>query len=216
MFEVVEKLLHRRFLPKHTPLEPRPLAGTHVAILATDGFEQSELFLPKVALERAGAVTHVISLQKGKIKGWNHTNWGKTIEVDMTVREAWSMEFDFLLLPGGVINPDKLRENAEAVAFAMSFVNKHRPIAAICHGPQLLIETGGLKGRTLTSYPSIKTDIENAGGHWINEKVVIDHRFITSQRPSDIPAFNDAMIQEFAEHKIRHILPDTEGYASTL
>lgn len=215
MFEFVEKILHRRFLPKPTPLEPRPLAGTHVAILATDGFEQSELFLPKEVLERAGAVTHVISLHRGKIKGWNHGAWGKTIDVDMTVREAWSTEFDYLLLPGGVLNPDKLRENAETVAFVMSFVNKHRPIAAICHGPQLLIETGGLKGRTVTSYPSIKTDIENAGAHWINERVVIDHRLITGQRPADLAVFNAAMIREFSEHKI-HAIPNTEGYASTL
>lgn len=216
MFEVVEKILHRKFIPKKTPLEVQALTGTHVAILAADGFEQSELFQPKEALEKAGAVVHIISLHRGKIKGWNHTSWGKSIDVDLTIREAWSVEFDYLMLPGGVLSPDKLRENAEAVAFAMSFVHKHRPIAAICHGPQLLIETGGLKGRTITSYPSIRTDLINAGARWIDEKVVIDHRFITAQRPSDIQAFNDAMIGEYSKAKLHHTIPNTEGYVVTL
>lgn len=194
----------------------RELTGCHGAILSTDGFEESELFEPKAALERAGAIMHVISLRPGKIKGWKDGNWGRSISVDMTVREAWSMEFDFLMLPGGVMNPDKLRNNAEAVAFVMSFVNKHRPIAAICHGVQTLIETGAVKGKRMTSWPSLKTDLMNAGAHWVDKDVVIDHKIITSRKPADIPAFNDAMIREFTYGRIHAHLPNTEGYVTTL
>jgi protease I len=215
MFESLE-----RFFKKKTENfinhDIRELTGCHGAILATDGFEQSELFEPKAALEKAGAITHIISLRPGKIKAWNEGNWGKSIDVDMTVREAWSMEFDFLVLPGGVLNPDKLRNNAEAVAFVMSFVNKHRPIAAICHGVQTLIETGAVKGKRMTSWPSLKTDLVNAGAHWIDKEVVIDHKIITSRKPADIPAFNDAIIREFTYGRIHAHLPNTEGYVATL
>jgi protease I len=126
------------------------------------------------------------------------------------------MEFDFLMLPGGVMNPDKLRNNAEAVAFVMSFVNKHRPIAAICHGVQTLIETGAVKGKRMTSWPSLKTDLMNAGAHWVDKDVVIDHKIITSRKPADIPAFNDAMIREFTYGRLHAHLPNTEGYVTTL
>lgn len=216
MFESLERFFKKKTAPLNFQHEIRELTGTHVAILATDGFEQSELFEPKEALEKAGAIVHIISLRPGKIKGWNEGNWGRTITVDMTVREAWSMEFDSLVLPGGVINPDKLRENSEAVAFVMSFVNKHRPIAAICHGVQTLIETGAVKGKRITSYPSLRTDLTNAGAHWIDRDVVIDHKIITSRKPADIPAFNDAIIREFTYGRIHSAIPSTEGFVATL
>ena len=191
------------------------LAGVHIAMLATDGFEQSELFEPKKALEEEGAIVHVISLKPGRIKAWNKKDWGKTIQVDMTVREAWTLEFDALVLPGGVLNPDKLRESSEAVSFVMSFINKKRPVAAICHGVQTLIETNTLKGKRLTSYPSVKTDVLNAGGEWIDREVVVDQGLITSRKPSDIPAFNRAMIREFSEGRIQHGLTDSQAYSMT-
>lgn len=215
MFEKIEGFFKKKQPAKVSP-ESKELSGAHIAILATDGFEQSELLEPRYALERAGAVTHVVSLRPGKIKAWNEGNWGKTVDVDMTVREAWSMEFDCLVLPGGVLNPDKLRGNAEAVAFVMSFVNKNRPIAAICHGVQTLIETGALSGMRLTSWPSLKTDLVNAGAIWVDKEVVVDHRIVTSRKPADIPAFNEAMIQEFSYRKLHSTLPDTEGYVTTL
>ena len=217
MFEKIENFIKERRASKQTPpQEIKELTGVRVAILATDGFEQSELFEPKAALEEAGAIVNVISLRPGKIKAWNKTNWGKTIDVDMTVREAWDMEFDSLVLPGGVLNPDKLRADPEAVAFVMSFLNKHRPIAAICHGVQTLIETGSIKGKTITSWPSLKTDVQNAGAKWVDEEVVVDHRIISSRSPSDIPAFNEAMIKEFNEYRIHNAIPNTEGFVTTL
>ncbi len=215
MFESLDRFFKKNTAPQYYQSELRELSGAHIAILATDGFEQSELFEPKEALERAGAITHIISLRPGKIKAWKDGNWGKTILVDMTVREAWSMEFDALVLPGGVLNPDKLRGNSEAVAFVMSFVNKHRPIAAICHGVQTLIETGGLKNKRITSWPSLKTDLINAGADWIDREVVVDHKIITSRKPEDIPAFNDAMIREFSYGRIHSSLPSTEGFIVT-
>ena len=210
--------LDRFFRKKPAPVrhdEIRELTGTHIAILAADGFEQSELFEPKSALEHSGAIVHVISLRPGKIKAWHQGNWGRMVDVDMTVREAWSMEFDALVLPGGVHNPDKLRGNAEAVAFVMSFISKNRPVAAICHGIQMLIETGALKHKKITSYPSIKTDVLNAGAQWIDKEVVIDHKIITSRSPSDIPAFNEAIIREFSYGRIEHNLPSKEGFDLT-
>jgi protease I len=150
------------------------------------------------------------------LEAWNENNWGKFFNVDMTVREAWSMEFDALVLPGGVLNPDRLRANAEAVAFVMSFVNKHRPVAAICHGVQTLIETGGLKHKRVTSSPSLKTDIENAGALWVDKDVVIDHKIITSRNPADLPVFTHVMTREFAFGRIDHGLQNKEGFDLTL
>lgn len=217
MFERMERFFRKK-IKKFGPLPEgkRELSGTNVAILATDGFEQSELFEPKEALDKAGARTQIISLRPGKIKAWNKTDWGKSIAVDMTVREAWDFEFDYLFIPGGVMNPDKLRADPEAVAFAMAFMNKHRPIATICHGPQLLVEMGMAKGKTLTSSPSIKTDLQNAGAHWIDQAVVVDHFLITSRGPQDIPTFNETIMREFAKHKLIPLIPDTEGYIVTL
>lgn len=179
------------------------LKGKKIAILATDGFEQSELLKPRSALEAEGAETSVVSLKAGEIKGWNEKDWGDSIGVDLTVDEANPDQFDALLLPGGVMNPDKLRMNPKAVEFARSFFDAGKPIAAICHGPWLLVEAGIVKNRTLTSWPSLKTDIVNAGGKWVDQEVVNDSGITTSRKPADIPAFNRVMIQEFAGAAVR-------------
>lgn len=175
------------------------LRGKNVAILATDGFEESELFEPKAALEKAGARAVIVSLRKGHIKAWSKGNWGTFIEVDQDLDEADSEDFDALFLPGGVMNPDKLRNDERAVEFAQDFVDAGKPIAAICHGPQLLIETGVLTGRKVTSWPSVRTDIINAGAEWYDAEVMVDNGLVTSRKPEDIPAFNKKMIEEFAE-----------------
>jgi protease I len=177
----------------------RKLNGLKVAILATDGFEQSELFEPKKALEEAGAETHVVSLKPGEIKGWNEKNWGDSIAVDVTVDEAKPENYDALLLPGGVINPDKLRMNEKAVRFVKSFFEAGKPIGAICHGPWTLVEADVVKGKTMTSWASIRKDLENAGAKWVDQEVVTDNGLVTSRNPQDIPAFNQKIIEEFAE-----------------
>lgn len=194
----------------------RELSGTRAAILACEGFEEDELFVPKEALENVGVDVVIVSPMEGKIRGWNGKNWGKSIDVDMNVVDAFSEEFDFLVLPGGVINPDKLRNNANAVAFVQAFVGKRRPIAAICHGVQTLIETGFVKGKTLTSWSSLRTDLLNAGANWIDEEVVVDHRLITSRRPADLPAFCTVMIREFIDYHVTHSMPNTESFVVTL
>ncbi len=175
------------------------LKGRRVAILATDGFEQSELLEPKKALEAAGAEVDVVSPNEGSIQGWSHKDWGKSVEVDVLLSEADADDYAALMLPGGVINPDKLRIDKDAVQFVHKFVEARKPIAAICHGPQVLIETGAVKGRRMTSWPSLKTDLINAGAHWLDEEVVTDQGLVTSRKPDDIPAFNKKMIEEFAE-----------------
>jgi protease I len=175
------------------------LDGVRVAVLATDGFEQSELFEPKKALEEAGAEVSIVSLQAGEIKGWNHTNWGETVDVDLTVEEANADDFDALQLPGGVMNPDKLRMNEQAVNFIRAFFDAGKPVGAICHAPWTLIEAGVVRGKTVTSWASLKTDLENAGATWVDEEVVTDNGLVTSRKPDDIPAFNEKIIEEFAE-----------------
>ena len=175
------------------------LTGRKIAILATHGFEQSELLKPQSALKAAGAETKVVSLERGTIKGWNDKNWGQEVPVDLTVDEANPDDFDGLLLPGGVMNPDHLRTNPKAVRFARAFFDAHKPIAAICHGPWLLVEAGIVKSRTLTSWPSLKTDIINAGGKWVDQEVVSEQGLITSRKPTDIPAFNRAMMKAFED-----------------
>lgn len=194
----------------------RELTGTRAAILVCDGFEEAELYAPKEALEDVGVEVLIISPKAGKVKGWNGSNWGRSIEVDMTVEAAFDEEFDFLVLPGGVINPDKLRNNPDAVAFVQAFVSKRRPIAAICHGVQTLIETGFVKGKTLTSWSSLRTDLLNAGANWIDEEVVVDHWLITSRKPADLPAFMAVMLKEFIDYHITHSMPNTESYVATL
>jgi protease I len=175
------------------------LQGKKIAILATDGFEQVELTEPKKALEADGAAVHVISPKPGQIKGWNHTDWGDSIKVDKTLEEAKPADYDGLVLPGGQINPDKLRIEPKAVTFVADFFHAGKPIGAICHGPWLLIEAGVVKNKTLTSWPSVRTDIRNAGGHWVDEQVVTDQNLTTSRKPEDLPAFNERLIQEFSE-----------------
>ena len=179
----------------------KKLEGKKIAILATDGFEQIELTDPKKALEEAGATTHVIAPKSGEIKGWDHTDWGGKIKVDVKLSDAQPQDYDGLLLPGGVMNPDKLRANPDAVDFVAAFMKESKPVAAICHGPWTLIETGMLEGKKMTSYESIKTDLKNAGVNWVDEEVVVDNGLVTSRKPDDIPAFNKKMIEEFAEGK---------------
>jgi deglycase len=177
------------------------LKNKRVAILATDGVEQVELLEPRKALQDAGAKTDVISPKSGQIKGWNHTEWGQKIPVDVELKSADPNQYDALLLPGGVLNPDTLRMDPDAVRFVKSFFEAHKPVAAICHGPWMLVEAGVVHGRKLTSWPSLKTDIRNAGGQWTDEQVVTDQGLVTSRKPDDIPAFNKKIIEEFAEGK---------------
>ncbi len=177
----------------------KSLQGKKVAILTETGFEEVELTSPKQALEEAGAEVHIISPQKETVKAWDHDHWSIELKVDKNIDEAKVDDYDALMLPGGVLNPDKLRTNANAVSFVKDFVESGKPVAAICHGPQTLIETGLLQGRTLTSYPSIKTDLENAGSDWVDREVVVDNGLVTSRSPKDLPAFNKKMIEEIHE-----------------
>ena len=174
------------------------LKGHKVAILATDGVEQVELVEPRKALDAAGAVTHLISPKEGAIQGVNHDEKGDMLKVDRPLSEVRASEYDALLLPGGVANPDALRMVPAAVQFVREFMLSEKPVAAICHGPWLLVEAGAVSGRTLTSWPSIKTDIRNAGGEWVDQPVAIDDRLITSRKPSDIPAFSAAIVKQYA------------------
>ena len=175
------------------------LQGKKVAILATDGFEQSELLEPRKALDEAGATTQVVSPTGKKIKGWDQKDWGKEVSVDVPLDSANAEEFDALLLPGGVMNPDQLRMNPTAVQFVKQFTDAGKPVAAICHGPWTLVEAGAVRGRTMTSWPSLKTDLKNAGASWVDKEVVNDQGVVTSRRPDDIPAFNREMIRLFSE-----------------
>jgi protease I len=179
---------------------PAKLDGKKIAILVTDGFEQSELTEPKKALERAGARALVVSPKSDDVRGWKHKDWGEKVRVDIPLEKANADEFDALLLPGGVMNPDNLRWNERAVAFVKDFVKAEKPIAAICHGPWTLIEAGATRNRRMTSWPSLKTDLKNAGAEWVDQEVVVDNRLVTSRKPDDIPAFNEKMIEEFAKH----------------
>src|ERR1700744_4144789 len=181
------------------------LSNKKVAILTEEGFEQVELTSPKEALENAGATVHVISPKTGKIKAWNKTNWGIEINVDKELSTVSPDDYDALVLPGGVLNPDKLRQNKEAVAFVSAFLDEGKPVAAICHGPQMLIETGMIGGRTLTSYPSLQTDLKNAGAHWIDQEVVVDNGLVTSRTPADLDAFNRKAIEEIGEGTHHHV-----------
>lgn len=175
------------------------LSGKKVAILATCGFEASELLEPRKALEDAGASIKVVSLKTGEIQGYKHNEPADKVKVDMTVSSANASDFDALLLPGGVANPDTLRADETAVAFVKHFVDSGKPIAAICHGPWTLINAGGVRGLNVTSWPSLKVDLQNAGANWIDAEVVTDKGLVTSRKPDDIPAFNRKMIEEFKE-----------------
>jgi len=175
------------------------LLNKRVAALVDDGFEQVELTKPKQALEDAGAEVDIVSPKRGSVKGWEHTDWGDKFDVDVCLEDATPDEYEALLLPGGVMNPDHLRMNPAAVRFVRAFVDAGKPIAAICHGPWTLIEAGAVKGKTMTSWPSLQSDLRNAGATWVDRECVVDNGLVTSRKPDDIPAFNEKMIEEFAE-----------------
>jgi deglycase len=176
------------------------LKGKRVAALVADGFEQIELFDPQEALEAAGAEVEIVSPADGThVKGWNHTKWGKKVRIDRPLAEAKAADYDALLLPGGVMNPDKLRRDPVAVQFVRQFFEDGKPIAVICHGPWTLIDAGVVRGLRITSSPSLKTDLTNAGAHWVDEEVVVDRGVVSSRKPDDLPAFDEKMIEEFGE-----------------
>jgi protease I len=177
------------------------LDGKKVAILVADGFEQVEMTKPREALIEAGAEVKIVSPKSGQIQGMHHADKGDKFDVDLTLDEAKADDFDALMIPGGLMNPDQLRSTPEATEFTRHFFDEGKPVAAICHGPWVLIDAGVVRGRTLTSWPAIKTDVRNAGGKWIDEEVVVDNGLVTSRKPDDIPAFNAKMIEEFCEGK---------------
>src|SRR5215831_3049916 len=179
----------------------KDLTGKKIAILVDEGFEQVELIKPRKALDKVGAETKIVSPQEGEVRGWNMKRWGKSVAVDVPLDSADPAQFDALLLPGGVMNPDKLRMNPKAVEFIKHFFDAGKPVAAICHGPWTLVEAEVVRGRTLTSWPSLQTDIRNAGGKWVDEEVVSHMGLVTSRKPDDIRAFNKKMIEEFAAEK---------------
>ena len=182
----------------------KQLNGMKVAILATDGVEQVELLKPQQALKDAGAETKVVSPKSGKIKGWDHTDWGEQIPVDIELSNAKPQDFDALLLPGGVQNPDKLRMEPKAVQFVKAFFQSGKPVAAICHAPWTILEAGEAKGLRITSWPSLKTDLKNAGAEWVDEEMVRDRNVVSSRKPDDIPAFIRGMIELLSEAKSKH------------
>jgi len=182
-------------------LAAQQLNGKRVAILVTDGFEEVELIKPREALNQAGAKTQIVSPKDGKVKSWRFTEWGTELPVDVPLNKATIDLFDALLLPGGVISPDKLRMQPEAVNFVKSFFDAGKPVAAICHGPWTIIEAGHARGRKIASWPSLKTDIRNAGAEWVDQEVVRDGNLVTSRKPDDIPAFNRAIIELFSQSR---------------
>ncbi|HZO22050.1 MAG TPA: type 1 glutamine amidotransferase domain-containing protein [Steroidobacteraceae bacterium] len=174
------------------------LSGLKVAILVADGFEQVEMTEPRKALNEAGAETQIVSPAKGQVQGWNHFDHADRFEVDVPLQEAEAQDFDALVLPGGVANPDQLRTMPQAVKFVRSFFEAKKPVAVICHGPWTLVEAGVVKGRSITSWPSVKTDLVNAGARWTDSEVVVDQGLVSSRKPADLPAFNRKMLEEFA------------------
>ncbi|HSJ31456.1 MAG TPA: type 1 glutamine amidotransferase domain-containing protein [Longimicrobiales bacterium] len=177
----------------------KDITGKRVAVLVDNGFEQIELEQPMDALRKAGAEAVIVSPQEQKVKGWQHTDWGDEFDVDVHLAEADADSFDALVLPGGQMNPDNLRVNDRAVAFARAFFDAGKPVAAICHGPWLLIEADVVRGRRMTSWPSLRTDLRNAGAEWLDEAVVVDSGLVTSRKPDDLPQFNSRKIEEIAE-----------------
>jgi protease I len=187
------------------------LSGLKIAILATDGFEQSELLEPRNALREAGADIEVVSPSDGSIRAWNHKEWGETVKVDQRLMNADPEDYDALVLPGGVMNPDSLRMNDTAVAFVRAFFESGKPVAAICHGPWTVIESGAAEGRRMTSWPSLRTDLENAGAEWVDKEVVVDGTLVTSRAPGDLPAFNREAIKLFAQIRAEVIAVHSAG-----
>jgi protease I len=179
----------------------KQLKGKKVAIIAADMVERVELVEPRKALENAGAQTELISIKPGEIKTFNHFDPADTMKVDKTAEEVDASDYDALMIPGGVGNPDQLRGDENIVSFVRDFFEQGKPVAAICHGPWVLVEAGAVKGRKMTSWPTLQTDIRNAGGNWVDEEVVVDSGMVTSRKPDDIPAFNAKMIEEFCEGK---------------
>ena len=179
------------------PITSSSLDGMKVAILVSDGFEQVEMTEPRKALDHAGAQTLIVSPVEGRVRGWNHHDPADSFEVDVALQSAKPEDFDALLLPGGVVNPDTLRIDEKAVAFVRAFVEAGKPIAAICHGPWTLIDAGGVKGRKMTSWPSLQADLKNAGASWSDKEVVVDQSLVTSRKPDDLPAFNREMTKAF-------------------
>lgn len=177
------------------------LEGTKVAILVAEGFEQSELTGPKEALDQNGAQTRIVSPAKGKVQGWKHFDKGDQFTVDVPLDQAKAADFDALLLPGGVANPDQLRMQPKAVRFVKEFFDAGKPVAVICHGPWTLVEADVVRGRTITSWPSVKTDLVNAGAKWVDQEVVVDNGLVSSRKPADIPAFNRALVGELAKSR---------------
>ncbi|HEY4935209.1 MAG TPA: type 1 glutamine amidotransferase domain-containing protein [Puia sp.] len=175
------------------------LSGKKVAILTENGFEETELTCPMKALKKAGAIVQIVSPQKNRVRAWDHDHWSIYLPVDVPLNEANVDDYDALLIPGGVLNPDQMRTNPDCVDFAQQFLEEQKPVAAICHGPQLLIETGLLRGKNMTSFPSIRSDLENAGVHWLDVEVVTDGGLTTSRSPNDLEAFNKRIIEEIAE-----------------
>jgi len=196
--------------PKQNPVEDSDMAarldGKKVAILVANGFEQIELTAPKEALEREGAKTYIVSPEPNRVRGWQHTNWGDEFPVDMSVDSANPSDYDALLLPGGVMNPDKMRMIPSCVQFVKAFFDQGKPVAAICHGPWILINAGVVARRTVTSWPSLQADLRNAGANWVDQEVVKDANLITSRKPDDIPAFNQAIIEAFSMAGMRELI----------
>lgn len=175
------------------------LKGKKVAILVADGFEESELTGPRKALDDAGAKTFIVSPSRGKVKGWQHDHWGDELDVDIPLSEARPDDYDALVLPGGQMNPDNLRLQDRAISFTRAFIDSGKPVGAICHGPWTLVEADVVRGRRVTSWPSLRTDLRNAGADWVDEEVVVDRGLVTSRKPDDIPAFSRKVIEEIAE-----------------
>ncbi|HTT05847.1 MAG TPA: type 1 glutamine amidotransferase domain-containing protein [Steroidobacteraceae bacterium] len=187
----------------------RSLEGVKIAILATDGFEQVELTEPRKALQDAGADTEVVAPKAGRIRGWKTKDWGDEVGVDATLEDADPKDYDALVLPGGVMNPDHLRMEPRAVAFVKAFFDADKPVAAICHGPWTLIESGAVRGHRMTSWPSLQTDLRNAGANWVDQEVVVDGNLVTSRKPDDLPAFNREIVELFS-----HARPEERGSAA--
>ena len=182
------------------------LNGLKVAILVADGFEQAELVEPRKALDAAGAETKIVSPKNDQVRGWKHTEWGDQLPVDISLDKTRPENFDALLLPGGVMNPDKLRVEPKAVQFVKSFFEAGKPVAAICHGPWMIVEAGAARGKRIASWPSVRTDLRNAGAEWVDQEAVTDGNLVSARKPDDIPAFNRAMIELFggARAKAKH------------